>query len=66
MHKLDVKKIPGVAGKFFPGVQNKAGQRLTVLPENALVIANTLFQHCYGPILMTTMATIVNNTIFYI
>ena len=33
MHKLEVKKIPGVAGKFFPGVQNKAGQRLTVLPR---------------------------------
>ena len=66
MHKLEVKKIPGVTGKFGPGVQDKAGQRLTVLPENALVIANTVFQHYYGPILMTTMATIVNNTIFYI
>ena len=32
-------------GKFSLGVQNKAGQRLTeFFQENALVIANTLFQ----------------------
>ena len=37
--------MPGVIGKFGLGVQNEAGQRLTrVLPENALVLANTLFQ----------------------
>ena len=35
----------GVTGKFGLGVQNKAGQRLTEFcQENALVIANTLFQ----------------------
>ena len=39
------QKIPGVAGKFGLGVQNEAGQRLSkVCQENALVIANTLFQ----------------------
>ena len=37
--------MPGVIGKFGLGVQNEAGQRLTeFFQENALVIANTLFQ----------------------
>ena len=37
--------IPGVSGKFGLGIQNEAGQRLTEFcQENALVIANTLFQ----------------------
>ena len=37
--------MPGVTGKFGLGVQNEAGQRLTEFcQENALVIANTLFQ----------------------
>ena len=35
----------GVTGKFALGVQNEAGQRLIEFcQENALVIANTLFQ----------------------
>ena len=35
----------GVTGKFGLGVQNEAGQRLMQFcQENALVIANTLFQ----------------------
>ena len=39
------QELPGVTGKFGLGVQNKAGQRLTEFcQENALVIANTLFQ----------------------
>ena len=39
------QEIPGVVGKFDLGVQNEAGQRLTEFcQENALVIANTLFQ----------------------
>ena len=39
------QKLPGVTGKFGFGVQNEAGQRLTEFcQENALVIANTLFQ----------------------
>ena len=39
------QKLPGVTGKFVLGAQNKAGQRLIVFcQENALVIANTLFQ----------------------
>ena len=43
--KVGSQEIPGVTGKFRLGVQNKAGQRLTEFcPENALVIANTLFQ----------------------
>ena len=38
-------KTPGVTGKFCLGVWNEAGQRLIEFcQENALVIANTLFQ----------------------
>jgi len=37
--------MPGVTGKFGLGVKNEAGQRLTEFcQENALIIANTLFQ----------------------
>ena len=43
--KVESQEIPGVTGKFGLGVQNEAGQRLTEFcQENALVIANTLFQ----------------------
>ena len=43
--KVGSQETPGVTGKFGLGVQNKAGQRLTEFcQENALVIANTLFQ----------------------
>ena len=43
--KAGSQETPGVTGKFGLGVQNKAGQRLTEFcQENALVIANTLFQ----------------------
>ena len=43
--KVGSQEIPGVMGKFGIGVQNEAGQRLTEFcQENALVIANTLFQ----------------------
>ena len=39
------QEIPGVTGKFGLGIRNEAGQRLTEFcQENALVIANTLFQ----------------------
>ena len=39
------QEIPRVTGKFGPGVQNEAGQKLTEFcQENTLVIANTLFQ----------------------
>ena len=31
--KVGSKEIPGVTGKFSLGVQNEAGQRLTVLPR---------------------------------
>ena len=43
--KVESQEIPGVAGKFGLGVQNEAGPRLIEFcQENALVIANTLFQ----------------------
>ena len=43
--KVGSQETPGVTGKFGLGVQNKAGQRLVEFcQENALVIANTLFQ----------------------
>ena len=43
--KVGSQEIPGVTGKFGLKVQNEAGQRLTEFcQENALDIANTLFQ----------------------
>ena len=43
--KVGNQETPGVTGKFDLGVRNEAGQRLTEFcQENALVIANTLFQ----------------------
>ena len=43
--KVGSQETPGVTGKFGLGVQNEAGQRLIeFFQENALVIANTLFQ----------------------
>ena len=43
--KVGSQEIPGVTGEFGLGVQNETGQRLIEFcQENALVIANTLFQ----------------------
>ena len=43
--KVGSQETPGVIGKFGLKVQNKAGQRLIEFyQENALVIANTVFQ----------------------
>ena len=43
--KVGSQEIPGVTGEFGLGVQNEAVQRLTEFcQENALVIANILFQ----------------------
>ena len=43
--KVGSQEIPGITGDFDLGVQNKARQRLTEFyQENALVIADTLFQ----------------------
>ena len=43
--KVGSQETPRVTGKFGLGVQNEAGQRLTEFcQDNALVIANTLFQ----------------------
>ena len=43
--KVGSQETPGVTGKFGLGMQNEAGQRLVEFcQENALVIANTLFQ----------------------
>ena len=45
--KVGSQDIPGVTGKFGLGGQNEAGKRLIEFcQENALVIANTLFQQC--------------------
>ena len=44
--KVGSQETLGVTGKLALGVQNEAGQRLTEFcQENALVIANTPFQH---------------------
>ena len=43
--KVGSQETPGVTSKFGLGVQNEAGQKLVEFcQENALVIANTLFQ----------------------
>ena len=43
--KVGSQETPRVTGKFGPGIRNEAGQRLIEFcQENALVIANTLFQ----------------------
>ena len=43
--KVGSQEIPGVTSKLGLGVQNEAGQRLIEFcQENALVIANTIFQ----------------------
>ena len=43
--KVVSQETPGITGKFGLGVQNEVGQRVTEFcQENALVIANTLFQ----------------------
>ena len=49
--KVGSQEIRGVIGKFGFGVQNEAGQRLTEFcQQNALVIANTLFQQHKRPL----------------
>ena len=43
--KVGSQETPGVTGKYGLGIWNEAGQRLIEFcQENALVIANTLFQ----------------------
>ena len=43
--KVGSQETPGVTGKFGLGMWNEAGQRLIEFcQENALVMANTLFQ----------------------
>ena len=43
--KVGSQETPGITGRFGLGVQNEAGQRLIEFcQENALVIANSLFQ----------------------
>ena len=43
--KVGSQETPGVTGKFGLGVQNEAGQKLIEFcQDNALVIANNLFQ----------------------
>ena len=46
--KVGSQETPGVTGKFDLAMQNEAGQKLIEFcQENALVIANTLFQRLY-------------------
>ena len=43
--KVGSQETPGITGRFSLGVQNEAGQKLIEFcQENALVIANTIFQ----------------------
>ena len=62
------QETPGVTGRFGLGVQNEAGQRLIEFcQENALVIANTLFQqHKRRPYTWTSPDGQQQNQIDYI
>ena len=42
--KVGSQETPGVIGKFGLGMRNEAGHIIEFCQENALVIANTLFQ----------------------
>ena len=66
--KVGRQETPRVTGKFGRGIQNEAGQRLTEFcQENALVIANTLFQqHKRGPYTWTSPNGQHRNQIDYI
>ena len=61
--KVESQETPGVTGKFGLGIRNEAGQRLIeVCQENALVIANTLFQQ-HKRRLYTWTSPVVNTKI---
>ena len=55
--KVGSQETPGVTCKFGLGIRNEAGQRLIEFcQENALVIANTLFQQHKGRLYTWTSA----------
>ena len=66
--KVGSQETPGVTGKFGLGVQNETGQMLIEFcQENALVIANTLFQqHKRRPYTWTSPGARQQNQIDYI
>ena len=56
--KIGSQETPVVTSKFCCGVQNEAGQSLTEFcQENALVIANTVFQQHKRRLYMWTLTT---------
>ena len=62
--KVGSQETPGVTGKFGLGMWNGARQRLTEFcQENALVIANTLFQQHKRRLYTWTCVEIVNTKI---
>ena len=67
--KVGSQETPGVIGKFGLGMWNEAGQRLLEFcQENALVIANTLFQQHKRRLYTWTseiVNTIIRLTIFF-
>ena len=61
--KVGSQETPGVTGEFGLGVWNEAGQRLIEFSQqNALVIANTLFQQ-HKRRLYTKKSPIVNTNL---
>ena len=67
--KVGSQETPGVTGKFGLGIQNKAGQRLIEFcQENALVIANTLFQQHKRRLYMevTRLSTLKSGCLYYL
>ena len=66
--KVGSQETPGITGKFGLGIQNEVGQRLVEFcKENALVIANTLFQqHKRGLYMWTSPDGQHQNQTYYI
>ena len=65
--KVGSQETPGVTGKFGLGIQNEAGQRIIEFcQENALVIANTLFQQHERRLHMGITRWSIRNQIDYI
>ena len=65
--KVGSQETPEVLGKFGLGIQNESGQRLIEFcQENALVIANTLFQTQEKTLQWTSPDGQHQNQIYYI
>ena len=61
--KVGSQETPGVTGKLGLGIRNETGQRLIeFFQENALVIANSLFQQCSPELSLSRMAVFIRQS----